>query len=614
MITRKSVQGSTKLLLGLAFFALATFGGFAQTSTPCPRFVAGSQVTPPPDLYSQNGVLTVNFNYETTTDADGRTLYCFMTPEGLESPTLHVKPGDQLIINLTNTLGPSAVEMQIDAPNCGASGMTATSVNMHFHGTNSTPVCGGDDAVKTLVNSGQSFTYTIAFPTNEPPGLYWYHPHVHGISSPAVQGGASGAIEVEGIQNLQPAVAGLPQRFLLVRDQNVAGNPPPTQTVPSWDVTLNYVPIPYPNYPPANLSIRPLQKEFWRVGNLCADTIMNLQLLYDGVPQTMQLVARDAVPLGSQDGAGEGTLMPVTNILIPPAGRAEFIITGPPLSYVKNSAHTAMFVTEAINTGLAGDSDPPRPLAKLQASLEITEPAAVPAVNGVPSPPRFADLAGLHSFISRSLYFSEVAGTTKQVDKKAAHMSHHGSHTRYVKSATCPPSCTELIFLITVDGQGPKSFNPNNPPAIVTTQGSVEDWTIRNQTLENHEFHVHQIHFLVLSQNNFEINGTPTDQSVQGQYLDTVQIPFWDGNPDHPYPSVTLRMDFRGPDTGLFVYHCHILDHEDGGMMAMIQVNPAGTTDTKGPDNGAAAKKTDEVQLQPAKAMPGASVAVAQSK
>ena len=43
---------------------------------------------------------------------------------------------------------------------------------------------------------------------------------------------------------------------------------------------------------------------------------------------------------------------------------------------------------------------------------------------------------------------------------------------------------------------------------------------------------------------------------------------------DRPYPSVTLRMDFRGPDIGDFVYHCHILDHEDGGMMAIIRVLP----------------------------------------
>ena len=83
--------------------------------------------------------------------------------------------------------------------------------------------------------------------------------------------------------------------------------------------------------------------------------------------------------------------------------------------------------------------------------------------------------------------------------------------------------------------------------------------------MENHEFHIHQIHFLQVAQ-----NGVPVSN---GQFLDTIQIPYWSGT--GPYPSVTLRMDFRGPDIGDFVYHCHILGHEDSGMMAIIRVNPA---------------------------------------
>jgi FtsP/CotA-like multicopper oxidase with cupredoxin domain len=100
----------------------------------------------------------------------------------------------------------------------------------------------------------------------------------------------------------------------------------------------------------------------------------------------------------------------------------------------------------------------------------------------------------------------------------------------------------------------------------VTHQGSVEDWTIENRTLENHEFHMHQIHFLLMKRNGETL---PKDQQ---QYLDTIDVPFWSGS--GPYPSVTVRMDFRGPDVGDFVYHCHILEHEDGGMMQIIRVLP----------------------------------------
>ena len=120
------------------------------------------------------------------------------------------------------------------------------------------------------------------------------------------------------------------------------------------------------------------------------------------------------------------------------------------------------------------------------------------------------------------------------------------------------------------------------PPAITATQGTVEEWVVQNRTLENHEFHLHQTHFLAESQNNFELNGSPQVPADNGQYLDTVQVPFWDQNPHHPFPSVTLRIDFRGNDIGDFVFHCHILVHEDLGMMNIVRVRPSPASDTSG--------------------------------
>jgi FtsP/CotA-like multicopper oxidase with cupredoxin domain len=56
---------------------------------------------------------------------------------------------------------------------------------------------------------------------------------------------------------------------------------------------------------------------------------------------------------------------------------------------------------------------------------------------------------------------------------------------------------------------------------------------------------------------------------------DTVNVPFFSAQMKG-YPTVRLRMDFRDPNTvGTFVYHCHLLDHEDGGMMGLIRVEPA---------------------------------------
>jgi FtsP/CotA-like multicopper oxidase with cupredoxin domain len=532
-----------RYFLSLALFVLAQTFVFGQ-SNPCPRFTAGSTVQNPPALRSQNGKLTVNLSYNTATDAAGRTLYCFTTPNGTESPTLYVKPGDNLIVNVKNNLPAAApagaMQMSTNAATvCGAPMMDSSSVNIHYHGTNVSPTCHSDEVIHTLINSGQTFTYNIQFPTDEPPGLYWYHPHVHGIAETAVQGGASGAIVVQGIENVQPAVAGLPERLLIIRDQNVAGQPMPGGAVPSWDLTLNYVPIAYPALTPAAINMGNGAQEFWRVANASADTILDLQVVYDGAPQTLMVVGLDGVPVGSQDGTQLGTLIPLTHLRLPPASRMEFIITGPS-ARVKN----AQFVTQAINTGPNGDNDTARVLATIVAGEEDDDSTVsrVPKVSGPPWKPRFGGLANAPVNTTRNLYFSENA--------------------------------TQTQFFITVAGQTPAVFSANNPPAIVTKQGSVEDWIIENRAMENHEFHFHQIHFLVLSQNNFQINGAQPVPAIQGQMMDMIEIPYWDGNPAHPYPSVKVRMDFRGADVGDFVYHCHILNHEDQGMMAIIRVLP----------------------------------------
>ena len=87
----------------LAFLLLAVSPCFALAATgPCPRPAEGSMVSQPPDIYSQNGVLSVSLSYYTTVDAWGRTLFCYETPDGLEAPTLHVNPGDTLQIQLPN--------------------------------------------------------------------------------------------------------------------------------------------------------------------------------------------------------------------------------------------------------------------------------------------------------------------------------------------------------------------------------------------------------------------------------------------------------------------------------------------------------------------------------
>src|ERR1700741_3943222 len=237
------------VLLALGAMAFGSGAAFADGGI-CPRLPPQSPVNNPPDIYSQNGIIDIAMNYYTSVDDAGRTLFCFVTSDGMESPTLHVNPGDKIKIRLTNQVpnppGGRSEVMFDDTTKCGNKTMTDASINMHFHGTNTSPRCHSDEVIHTLVNSGETFQYVLHIPKDEPPGLYWYHPHVHGTSSHMLQGGATGMIEVQGIANIQPAVAGLPERFIILRDQqfeesDVQG--PGFPATPFWDTTINYVPV-----------------------------------------------------------------------------------------------------------------------------------------------------------------------------------------------------------------------------------------------------------------------------------------------------------------------------------------------------------------------------------
>ncbi len=539
----------------MAKMAAATAAARANIASPggakadpadqvCARFATGSATTAPPELKSQGGVLEVTFKFLTATDSQGLVRYCYVTDTGLQAPTLRVNPGDQLIIHFQNDLPAASaakagaamagMTMALSSPATSSSSacngtMSASATNIHFHGTNAAPVCGQDEVVHTLIQPGQSFDYNVQIPQNEPPGLYWYHPHPHGFSEGQVQGGATGALIVEGLQNVDPALAGLTERTFVIRDQMPPASEANDTNIPAWDLSINYIPVTYPSYTPAVIQTNPAQQELWRVANTAADTILNLQYVVNGTPQAMQVVAIDGYPIAS--GSSGQPSESETSLLLPPGARAEFVVTTP------KTGDQAQLITQNWDTGPDGDFDPTRPIANIvsQNGIEGSSASTGSVVKQLPSHAvqtrvtRFAALAAATPVAQRNLYFSEV-----------------------LQDPTNPNSPTN--FFITEEGQQPELFDMNNPPNIVVHSGTVEDWVVQNKALEDHIFHIHQIHFQVL-----EINGQPVNDPA---IRDTVDLPFWSGS--GPYPSVKLRMDFRDPNiVGTFVYHCHILQHED---------------------------------------------------
>jgi len=110
---------------------------------------------------------------------------------------------------------------------------------------------------------------------------------------------------------------------------------------------------------------------------------------------------------------------------------------------------------------------------------------------------------------------------------------------------------TDDPFSVTIDGM---TFDPDRIDQTVTL-GATEEWVIRNTSVEWHPFHIHVNDYQVM-----RVNGEPLDAY---SWEDTTAVP---GNGE-----IVIRtrfLDFPGKS----VYHCHLLDHEDEGMMGVFEV------------------------------------------
>jgi FtsP/CotA-like multicopper oxidase with cupredoxin domain len=259
------------------------------------------------------------------------------------------------------------------------------------------------------------------------------------------------------------------------------------------------------------------------------------------------------------------------DIPIPPGGRAEFILETPSagakgefLTYgVDTSPHTdeddpnssaSAAATQGKGINLPDDDDyaPPRPLATIVSSFGT--PFDAPP--GTPQAPPGSEAANLSAAaISQPRISLSNARPARQ---RVFYFSERALDPQH------PGVATE--FYITEKGRQPHVFDPLAAPNIVVHSGDVEDWVIENRSQESHDFHIHQLHFLLLERDG---------AAAQENHLrDTVDVPYWDGLSTR-YPRVKVRMDFRDPAIiGAIPYHCHILQHADRGMMGVVEVKP----------------------------------------
>ena len=591
-------------MLNHIIFVLLIFSyGNALGAPSCPPLMGlGSQVTNLPQTTSDNGVLetTLVARNQGSGPLNGSYDYqfCLLENDRLDrsSPVLRVKPGDRLKIHLNNEMHkeegfPSAhFHSEIPCPGVTAPhDMDISNVNLHYHGLNVSPDCGGDNVIDTItspssVKNNSTYSYDINIPNNEPPGLYWVHPHVHGVAQQQLLGGMSSLLVVDGMDNFYPAIKNMKEKILVLRDldKNDPADSDASDPGEPWkNLSVNSVPIIYGDNRYPKTYMKPKEHQFWRVANASADThlILEFQVKNDRgkwIPQKVSVLAYDGVPFIDTDDKKSRTIA-MKSIVLPPGGRAEFVVRAPSLGgqarlfssdyneYLERQNHNCSKTfkeTQCDNT----DRNPERTIIQVEITNTPPDEKEYDLISTAPIK-RFSSLYRATPEHTRKLFFSR--------DPR-----------------------DEGDFFITVSGNTPQPYDPESHPDIVVRGPTVEDWTIENRDNESHDFHIHQTHFSVV-----KINGKP----VRGESIhilrDTIQIGAcrsWVNGVDpenDPYgidfpsndprndpqatgknclvpASVTLRIDFRDRDiVGKVLYHCHILEHEDKGMMRLMEIH-----------------------------------------
>jgi FtsP/CotA-like multicopper oxidase with cupredoxin domain len=500
------------LIITLATSGCGLAGGgspVSPTGTTGPGVAA--DLIDPPEVRSSGGVASVALTAVINPTTGGPAIEY---NGALVLPTIRVSPGDSIDVTYANALPVSSTQP-----------INATS--LHFHGLSVSPNAPGDDSIDILAMPGQTLHYHIAIPRSHPPGVYWYHPHPHGESNWQTYNGMTGAIVIQGIASIASETAGLPERIVILRNlleapqftslgavrrPNAAAGrrAGAASTVCSqpFGIGGEYTTIDGRDAG-GPILMQPGQKQLWRVINASADGYFDLSV--DG--EQLHLVSLDGVAIKQYPGATEQN---VRDVVIPPAGRADFIVTGPTHSGVA-------FRTTCFDTGPGGDPNPPQVLGVINTGTPVGLPV-VPAPGATP----------------RALgTYDQAIGSTVAQHRTVAF--------------------TEDAAGFYLNGQ---AYSPTAQPMFVAKSGTVEEWTLTNYSTEVHDFHIHQVHFVVE-----DVDGVR--QPVGWHDSFTLPIAHTDGT-----PSVThVLIDFRDPlIRGTFLFHCHLLEHEDGGMMAKIRV------------------------------------------
>ena len=508
---------------------------------------------------------------------DGRRTRLRAYNASIPGPLIEARAGQRIRIRLHNALTPYDSRAWTGDHNVPHAFDTT---NLHVHGLEVIPhlfePLGTADPLARMiaVRPDESKFYDFALPADHSPGLYWYHPHHHGSTAVQAASGMAGLIVIRGDIDDVPEIRAAREELLLISDiglfpsetdpdvwtydpvQNATWNTMASR-VERWDpVSRSMLPAPelrggfstgdyalrylmvngQPYYreehnsasprdptgtqlAPQRITMRP--GEVLRVRMLNANSDMLMPIAVDR--HALHLLALDGVNFGAPR-----LLPPVPpdgstgQLLLAPSNRAEFLIrAGAPGTYpIVQLAQSQQFL-----------HSPRKTIAEIiVAGDPIAPPMPIPAT--LPLPRRHYPL----------IRADEV-----------------GKRRNITLSAGFP---AQLNPIIGMDFMLNNALYDERAVDTVVDLGSVEEWVLRVPDAdhggnEGHPFHIHV--------NSFEVVSIGGRAEPEGTIMDTIWVPAGS--------DVVIRMRFRS-FTGKSVYHCHILPHEDTGMMQNFLIVP----------------------------------------
>lgn len=482
------------------------------------------------------------------------------------APTLWLRPGDTLKMWVHNQLPASPQGSDWALLN------HQNSTNMHFHGLHVDPreirpgvfgdyVVDGPDAG---IAPGATRYHEIHLPDDHSCGIYWYHPHLHGATNAQVSSGMFGAIIVADAQDPFRASVNMRERVLFAHKLTVNAKGR-TDTLedsmenPAGAFLLNGA------YQPT-IVMRPGEVQHWHIVN--PSSFYPLHPVLDG--HVMNVYGRDGNhyggiyrPLSRQTAGQPLDMRDWPGNYIYPGGRLSMVVQASmaPGEYFLRAAACPSFHRPSGN----------EPFEEVLARVVVQgEPVQArvpdPALLRRPgdyTPITDAELAS-HGGVQRVLRLAVLADDEDKGVRDPALAPMPAGESWVLKVGG-----NRSVFAVGTEAMplGMSPIHSSLTPVQTVPFNAVEEWTIYNYNGYPHPFHIHVNDCYVV-----RVNGAP----VTPFWADTLPVPPGTGSSGAAgltKGSITFRMRFADFH-GKFVWHCHALDHEDLGMMQIVDVRP----------------------------------------